>query len=39
MHVTIALVRITLAGIFILKSLIKVIINERKKGNDEVRGE
>lgn len=39
MHVTIALLRITLVGIFILKSHIKVIINERKKDNDEVRGE
>lgn len=35
MHVTIALVGITLVGIFILKSHITVIINERKKGNDE----
>lgn len=30
MHVTIALLRITLVGIFILKSHIKVIINERR---------
>lgn len=34
MHVTlIALLRITSVGIYILKSHIKVIINERKKGN------
>lgn len=31
MHVTIALLRITLVGIFILKSHIKVIINERRR--------
>lgn len=35
MHVTlIALLRVTLVGIYILKSHIKVIINERKKDDD-----